>query len=100
MTIVEPFLGGGAQFLGNGAKRLSIVDLGQDDEFLAAEAKQAIQRTQRAFEQPGEADQDFVALEVAEAIVDLLEMIEIEDQQAVVSAFACDDPLCARQLAQ
>src|SRR5712671_2838820 len=48
-----------------------------DDEFLAAEAVEQVAGAEGLAHQPREMDQDLVAVEVPEAIVDLLEMVDV-----------------------
>ena len=68
--------------------------LHEGDEFIPARAGHKIPGTERFLQQLGESDQHGVAAQVAIAIVDALEMIEIEHQQGGSNALRGGYPVC------
>ena len=53
----------------------------QHDEFLAAEAEDAVLRAERRLQLVGDQDQHFIAIQVAKFIVDQFEMIDVDHGQ-------------------
>lgn len=57
----------------------------QHHKFLAAETQDTIVAAERAAQQVGHEDQHFVAVKVAKAVVDLLEVVDIDDGQPLLA---------------
>src|SRR3954471_7548034 len=74
-----------AEALQSDAPVLVARDAEDDDEFLAAETVEQVAGTEGLAHEACEMDQDLVAVEVPEAIVDLLEMVDVghRDETAV-----------------
>ena len=85
-----------------GAPGLVAVGLGQDDrELVAAVARRDVRRAQRRADELRRPGQDPVAEQVAERVVDQLEVVEVEHQHAQRAAAALGpDDLLAEALVQ
>ena len=67
--------------------------LAQDRELVAAEARDRLVPAQRVAQALGDGDDQLVAGGVAEAVVDDLEAVEVEEQHGDVAAAAALEPL-------
>ncbi len=72
--------------------RSGIGGLQQRDEFLAAEAEQLVVEAQRVAHHLRHHDQHFVADQVAEVVIDPLEMIDVADGQPVAAVRTASPP--------
>ena len=64
------------------ARRVGREVLAQDRELVAAEPGDGVAGTDHAFERAGDRDEELVARVVAEAVVDVLEAVEVEERDA------------------
>ena len=60
----------------------------QHHEFFAAKSEDAVVAAKRAAQDVGNQDQHFVAIQVAKAVVDLLEVIDIHHRQPLLHGLA------------
>jgi hypothetical protein len=58
----------------------------QDRELVAAEASDGVAGTKNCFDATGDRDQEFVARFMAEAVVHILESVEVDEQHAGLRA--------------
>src|SRR5207253_3616272 len=76
----------GAEALERLAAAAAALDAVDQHELLAAEAVQQVARAERLAHEVGEEHEDLVAVEVAEAVVDALEEVDVEHAEEVRAA--------------